>query len=87
MHVPKVAKFSFPLEKVGVENPGVTRVTRLGYGIRPKMAKSGVLFSKVVLKRVLFRKYLTNHVKRVHFEQSELENGTISTPCHNSKRV
>jgi hypothetical protein len=48
-----------------IENKGlffnsdrVTRVTstRLGYGIRPKMAKGWlVLFSKVVLKRVHFR--------------------------------
>jgi hypothetical protein len=34
----------------------VTRVTRLGYGIRLKMAEKGA-FSKVVLKRVHFRKF------------------------------
>jgi hypothetical protein len=42
------------------------RVTRLGYGIRPKWRK-GVLFPKVVLKRVHFRIFDKNHVKRGTF--------------------
>jgi hypothetical protein len=54
----------------------VTRVTRLGYGIRPKMAKRGCFFSKVVLKRVHFRKFLQKLRKKGYILSS-----------HNLKRV
>jgi hypothetical protein len=50
--------------------------------------EKGVLFSKSSLEKYISENIDKNHVKKgVHFVQSELENGTLFTPCHNSKRV
>jgi hypothetical protein len=69
-----------------IDSELVTRVTRLGYEIQPKMAKGGAFF-KVERQGYFSGISDTNHIKGVHFEQSALEKGTIFTSCHNSKRV
>jgi hypothetical protein len=65
----------------------VTRVTQLGYGIRPKLAKGGCFFQKWSWKGYISEDFDQNHIKRGTFWAVGTWKGYHFHPCHNSKRV